>query len=332
MTTTNKSKFPKLDGYPATFEDIKNRKEHVKKIIIDHPNYKAIYERIKETHLLSVGSTQPDGVFLSGLTGVGKSTLLIDYAESYPRKRIKGSTIVPILYFKVPVGATPKSVASQALYDLGDPNFEKGTLVQMTARLLNFVRACKVEMIIIDEFQHLIDRETSNILKNASDWVKTFMEEAGIPVVICGMPESKKIFEWSSQIDRRFCIRHRLEAFNYDSKEAQIEFRAFLKGVDKELPFAGTSNLTDPQISEKFYYATNGVPFFIMKILEEAIIWAAKNGSDKLSEIDLQMGYKAVTISQRPHAKNPFNDPKFNLRDAIDSENRARQRHGKRNK
>lgn len=327
-----KANFPKLMGQPASFEDTRNRKEHVKRIIVGHPKYKVIYDRLRETHLLSTGTTHPDGVFLSGLTGVGKTTLLKDYAESYPRKRIKGITIVPILYFKVPVGASPKSVASQALYDLGDPNFERGTLVQMTARLLNFVKACEVEMIIIDEFQHLIDRATSNILKSASDWVKTFMEEAGIPVVICGMPESEKIFEWSSQIDRRFCIRHRLEAFNYNTIEDQIEFRTFLKSVDKELPFAEISYLADPQISEKFYYATNGIPFYIMKILEEATIWAAKNGSDKLSESDFQVGYKAVTISQRPHARNPFNDPKFNLRDAVDSENRAKKRHGKRNK
>jgi hypothetical protein len=329
MTTPNKPKFPVLNGQPASFKDIRNRKEHVKKIIVGHPKYKAIYDRLNETHLFSVGSTQPDGVFLSGLTGVGKTTLLKDYAESYPRKRIKGYTIVPILYFKVPVGATPKSVASQALYELGDPNFERGTLVQITARLLNFVKACKVEMIIIDEFQHLIDRETSNVLKNASDWVKTFMEEAGIPVVICGMPESKGIFEWNSQIDRRFCIRHTLEAFNYSTKEDQIEFRTFLKSVDKELPFDEQSYLADPQISEKFYYATNGIPFYIMKILEEATIWAAKNGSDKLTEFDFQMGYKAVTISQRPYTTNPFNNPSFNLLNAMDREKRADQRHAK---
>lgn len=330
MTRRKKTKFPKLNGQPASFEDLKNRKEHVKNIIVGHPKYKEIYDLIKETHLLSCSSTQPDGVFLTGLTGVGKTTLLKDYTEIFPRKRIDGVTIVPILYFKVPVGATPKSVASQALYDLGDPNFDKGTLVQITARLLNFVKACKVEMIIIDEFQHLIDRDTSNVLKSASDWVKIFMEEAGIPILICGMPESRKIFEWNSQLDRRFCIRRTLEAFNYSTREEQIEFRAFLNSVDKELPFVEQSYLADPQISEKFYYATKGVPFYIMKILEEATIWAAKNGLDKLTEFELYMGYKGVTISQRPNAKNPFNDPSFNLLDAIDSEERANKRHGKR--
>lgn len=332
MTTPFKAEFPRLNGQPASIKDITNRKEHIRSIIVGHPKYKEIYDRLRETHLFSIGSSQNDGVFLSGLTGVGKSTLLKDYAESYPRKVIEGNTIVPILYFKVPVGATPKSVAAQALHKLGDPNFDKGTLVQITVRLLKFVEACKVEMIIIDEFQHLIDRDTSNVLKNASDWVKTFMEEAGIPVLICGMPESKKIFEWNSQIDRRFCTRYTLEAFNYSTKEEQIEFRSFLKSVDKELPFVEQSFLADPQTSEKFYYATNGVPFYIMKILEEATIWAAKNGADKLTEFDFEIGYKSITLSQRPHAKNPFNDPTFNLLDAFDTEERANKRHVKKDK
>lgn len=329
MDSRNRHNFPKLNGLPASFEDIKNRKEHVKTILIVHPKYKIIYDRLKETHLFSVGSNQPDGLFLSGETGVGKSTLLKDYAESFPRKIVKGNTILPILYFQVPIGATPKSVASQALYKLGDPNFQKGTTVQMTVRLLNFVKDCKVEMVIIDEFQHLIDRETSNVLNNASDWVKTFMDEAGIPVVICGMPESKKIFEWNSQLDRRFCTRHLFEAFNYSTKEDQIEFRSFLKNVDKELPFPEQSQLADPILSEKFYYATKGVPFYIMKILEEATIYAAKSGSDRLTETDLYEGYKSVTLSQRPNTNNPFNDPTFNLLNAIDSENKANNRIGK---
>lgn len=328
MSTLKISEFPTLDGHPASFEDIRNRKEHVKKIIIGHPNYKEVFDRLKETHLLSVGSTQPDGVFLSGLTGVGKTTLLKDYAGSYPRKRIGGVTKVPILYFKVPVGASPKSVASQALYGLGDPNFERGTLVQLSTRLLSFVKKCKVEMIIIDEFQHLIDRDTQHVLNNASDWVKTFMEEAEVPVLICGMPESKKVFEVNYQLDRRFCIRQTLEAFKYRTKENQIEFRAFLNQVDQELPFSEPAFLADAHLSEKFYYATNGVPFYIMKILEQATVLAAKNGKDKLTENELYMSYKAVTISQRPYAVNPFNDPTFNLLDAIDNEKRAKKRHG----
>ncbi|NHM32433.1 AAA family ATPase [Bacillus sp. C11] len=321
--------FPKLNGQPASLQDIKNRKEHVKKIIVNHPKYKDIYDRIQETHLLSVAAGQPDGVFLAGLTGVGKTTLLKDYESTHPRKRINGKTIVPIFYFKVPVGATPKSFASQALYHLGDPNFERGTLVQMTARLLKLVKACNVEMMVIDEFQHLIDKDSSNVLKNASDWIKTFIEDAKIPVLICGMPESKSIFEVNNQLDRRFCTRLTLESFNYSTKEEQIEFRAFLNTVDKQLPVAEQSFLADPGLSEKFYYATNGVPFYIMRIIEQATIIAAKHGLDKISESELFLAYKAVTISQRPNAKNPFKNPSFNLFDAIDEEKRANNRHGK---
>lgn len=179
-----KTNFPSLNGQSASFDDIKARKEKVKGIIVNHPKYNSIYNRIHETHQLSVGSTQADGVFLSGNSGVGKTTLLKDYAEGFPRKIVEGTTIVPILYFKVPVGATPKAVASQILYELGDINFDKGTQVQQTTRIFYYVERCKVEMIIMDEFQHLIDRDTEHVLTKASDWVKTFLEEVNIPVLL----------------------------------------------------------------------------------------------------------------------------------------------------
>lgn len=324
----NKEEFPKLNGQPASFEDIKARKETVKRIIINHPQYKKVYDRIRETHLLSVGSTQPDGVFLSGLTGVGKTTLLKDYRDRYPRYIEDGITKIPIVYCKVPVGATPKSVASQLLYSLGDPNYEKGTETVQTARILNFVEKCEVQMIIIDEFQHLIDRDTQHVLHKASHWIKTFMEDVKVPILLCGMPESDKVFKYTDQLDRRFCIREELTSFKYSTKEYQIEFRAFLNNVDKQLPFPEQAYIADRSLAEKLFYSSKGVPFYVMKILEEATVHALKNGQDQITEDDLYKGYNSVTISQRPYAANPFNDPDFNLLDAIDKEKLDSKKHG----
>lgn len=324
----NKGKFLKLNGQPASFEDIKFRKEAVKRIIINHPQYKQVYERIRETHLLSVGSTQPDGVFLSGLTGVGKTTLLKDYRDKYPRYIEDGITKIPIVYCKVPVGATPKSVASQLLYSLGDPNYERGTETVQTARILKFVEKCEVQMIIIDEFQHLIDRDTQHVLHKASHWVKTFMEDVKVPILLCGMPESDKVFKYTDQLDRRFCIRVQLTAFKYGTKDEQFEFRAFLNNVDKQLPFPEQSYIADRPLAEKLFYASKGVPFYVMKILEEATVHALKLGQDRIEEFDLYKGYNAMTVSKRPFAVNPFDNPDFNLLDAIDEEERKNKRHG----
>lgn len=174
--------FKPLKGKIPDVKELKKRKEHVKSIIIQYPRYKKILDKIEEHHQLSFGSVQPDGLFIYGETGLGKSTLLKEYESKYPRKIIDGFTKIPILYLTVPVGATPKSVASKILLNMGDPNYDRGTENNMTVRILSFVEKCEVEMIIVDEFQHLIDSESKNVLNKASNWVKNLSNEVRIPI------------------------------------------------------------------------------------------------------------------------------------------------------
>ncbi len=318
-------KFKSLKGKAPDLKEIKRRKEHVKTIIIQYPRYKALIDKIEEHHQLSLGSVQPDGLFLYGETGLGKSTILKEYESKYPRHVVDGCTKIPVLYLIVPVGATPKSVASKILYKMGDPNFDRGTENNMTARILSFVEKCEVEMIIIDEFQHLIDSESKNVLNKASNWVKNLTNDIKIPILVCGMPESERVFAYNEQLDRRFCEKQNLQPFSYQSKEDQIEFRAFLNGIDKQLPFPEQSYIADPILAQKMFYATNGNPFYIKKILEEATVSALKNGCDSIEEDDLYIAFKSITLSSRPFVINPFNNENFNLLDFYEQEKRMKK-------
>jgi hypothetical protein len=299
---------------PADLVEIKKRREHVKKLIVSHPRYTTqIMDKIEEVHYFSVDSVECDSLFLYGETGVGKSSILEEYRDRFPRKIIKGYTIVPVLYNKVPVGATPKSVASSLLNSLGDPSYDKGTETNQTERLLHFIKKCKVELIIIDEFQHLIDRETKHVLNKASEWIKKFCDDAGVPIILCGMPESIKIIEHNEQLDRRFLDKLSMLSFSYTSKEEQVEFRGFLNNIDEQLPFYKKSFLAERKLSEKIYYATKGVPFYINKLLREATTLAAKNGNDSIDENHLYSAFRLMKFSKRPHVTNPFTDEKFNI-------------------
>ncbi|WP_019156811.1 TniB family NTP-binding protein [Robertmurraya massiliosenegalensis] len=318
-------KFKPLKGKIPTLKEIKRRKEHVKSIIIPYPRYKSLIDKIEEHHQLSFGSVQPDGLYLYGETGLGKSTILKEYKNKYPSKRIGGSTKLPVLYLTVPVGATPKSVASKILLEMGDPNYDRGTENNMTARILSFVEKCEVEMIIIDEFQHLIDSESKKVLNKASNWVKNLTNDVNIPILVCGMPESSKVFEINEQLDRRFCEKQSLQPFSYQSREDQIEFRAFLNGIDKQLPFPEQSFLADPILSQKIFYATKGNPFYIKKLLEESTVSALKNGCDSITEDDLFISFKSISLSTRKFVINPFNQENFNLIDAFENEIRMKE-------
>lgn len=312
--------FKRLNGIPASQEDVRNRREHVKKIVIAHPNYSNLLTEIEEIHYFSKDSVKPDSLFLFGEAGVGKSTVLEEYTSRFSRDIVNNNTVIPVLYSTVPVGATPKTVAARLLYSLGDPAYDKGTEISQTSRLLNFIKKCKVELIIIDEFQHLLDRDTKHVLNKASEWVKSFCDEAGVPIILCGFPESKKIFKFNSQLDRRFLTKRSMEGFRYNTKAEQVEFRTFLKSIDKQLPFVDRSSLSSKQLADKFYYATKGLPSHLNKILCEATGFAAKSGNDSIDEKHLYDAFNKIDMSTRPFVSNPFTVKNFSIIEAFEIE------------
>ncbi|WP_316570419.1 ATP-binding protein [Neobacillus sp. YIM B06451] len=322
--------FEPLNGNIPDTKEIKRRRKHIEEIVINYPGFEQILKEIEDHHLLSTSSEESKGLFLKGEPGVGKSTLLKGYTKRYPSYREEGVKKVPVLYSKVPVGATPKSLASSILLRLGDPVYDRGGENSLTDRLLQYIgkEMCAVELIIIDEFQHLIDRDTDKVLKKASDWIKSFSEDAAVPILICGMPESENIFERNAQLDDRFSLREEMKSFEYESDEEKHLFRSFLHNLDKALPFSSRSKLADRLVSDKIYYATKGKQRMIKKILVEATIIALKSGKDSIDEIDLYLAYRRINISSRKFAINPFTEDSFYLPEEWENEETRKRKSG----
>ncbi len=314
--------FLQLNGQPANLKDIKQRRETVKKTIVYHPQYKEILSLIEEHYYFNKDSVEPEGLFIKGYTGVGKSTMLKEFAQKFPTFEVNGTTKIPVFYTKVPVGAKPTSLASAFLEFLGDPVSDKGNLPSRTKRLKNLIKDCEVQMVIIDEFQHLIDKDTTHVLQTASDWVKDFLEDIHKPIVLCGMPDSERIFKHNPQLGRRFSNRLELTSFQFGTKEQQKVFRSFLYNLDLKLPFYSTSNLASADLTPKIFYATYGNQYYIKELIKEAAVISAKRGRDFIDEESLEIAYDGISISNRPFAKNPFKIEEFNLIMEIEKEKR----------
>ncbi|WNR43006.1 TniB family NTP-binding protein [Paenibacillus roseipurpureus] len=319
--------FERLAGKVPDSKELKRRVEHVRQIIVHHPKYENLLEELETLLNLSEGSVSPDGLFIIGPTGAGKSTVTKEFTARYPRE-IKETddrvyTHIPVLRVVVPPKATPRMLASKILEDMGDPFSHKGSESELTSRIHHFAKELGIKGFIFDEFQHLIDADTEYVLATASNWVKTFTEEIGIAVILCGMPESVKVFISNPQLDRRFCNKVALEAFAYGTVEEILTFRVFLQKVDKMLPFAELANLADPRMADKLYFISMGIPFYVMKLLEYATYIAAKAGADKITEAHLEKALMKVKQVARPFVANPFADPNFDLEAALGTENDA---------
>ncbi|HHF0484566.1 TPA: TniB family NTP-binding protein, partial [Vibrio antiquarius] len=193
--------------------------QRVKQIFIGNPQISEILSDIAECREFSDGVAEPDCMIVVGDTGSGKTTIIDKYLSENPRKEHNEGSVVPILFTTLPPNATPITASEQLLSDLGDPfAFQKGKdHVELTKKMVELMRECRVDLIIIDEFQHMIDRKNKEVLHSAADWLKLLIVRSKIPVVLFGMPYSTVILDANSQLAGRFELQHKLEPFRVDN-------------------------------------------------------------------------------------------------------------------
>ncbi|MFD2613197.1 TniB family NTP-binding protein [Paenibacillus gansuensis] len=315
--------YTRLNGTPITEEDLQQRLLGLKKIVVHHRRFQELYQVIHDSHLLK------NGAAILGDTGAGKSTLFKTYEERYARtKKIKilgghkvECDIVPILRVELDSNSRPANVASKLLQQLGDPLYDRGTEKQLTARVKNHIKDAEVELLIIDEIQHLIDTETQRVIRKAADWLKQLLNDINIPIIFGGIKEdAKRIFASNRQLDERFPYKPSFVGFNYSTVDQIKEFRVFLKSMDKELPLAERSHLYDPLLAKKIFYATLGIPRTLYHLLHHSLISALRSGKDKLEESDLEYGFSLLSFETRPKVVNPFHGKVFDLQVALENE------------
>jgi hypothetical protein len=112
--------------------------------------------------------------------------------------------------------------------------------------IAHIIFGCEVEIIIIDELQHLIDTDTLRVISKAADWLKQLINEINLPIVFGGVESASNIFLHDEQLGSRFPERHIYQPFDYETPESIKEFRAYVRNIEKELPLSGASRLYDP--------------------------------------------------------------------------------------
>lgn len=275
-------------------------------IFIKHVRFKRILKRVEYCHRFSKIASEPKNLFIKGLSGTGKTTFGEYYASLFQAYDLEEGTIVPVLYVSLTSPAKEKSMVMDLLKGIGDPLFDKGSQIDMTHRLIKLIKECKVELIIIDEFQHLIDRDTEIILMNSANWIKDLIRKTKVPVVLIGMPWSDKILRANSQLRGRFSSSETLEPFRWLTKDQRNEFKIFLKLVEKMLPLKERSYLYSEEMSFPLFCACNGLLRPLMKVIRRATGIALDNGIEKLNLDFLAQAYDEEIADIDPVKGNPF--------------------------
>jgi type II secretory pathway predicted ATPase ExeA len=238
---------------------------------VRHPRLAAALAAVDECIEVTREDQESRCLAITGESGVGKSTLISQVVKSYPSKETPTGRIVPILAVEVPRPTSVKGVTTTLLSSLGDPQPDRGNTVSQGERLYKLIRYCRVELVILDECQHLLDGKTERVISEVSDFIKTLINRTKISFVLVGMPSLATILEGDGQIQLRSRFLHRLtlEPFGW-LKDNGEEYRKFLQMIDTTLPFASPSNLADYHRAMRLFVASNGYLRYTMKTIKAA--------------------------------------------------------------
>jgi hypothetical protein len=278
----------------------------VERAYIGFPRFNRIGEKMAYCHQHSKIAAEPECLLITGNTGAGKTTLCNVYAERYPRQASAEGLTVPVLATSIPALASAKNLVTRLLVALGDPAPHKGSQDNQTLRLTKLIEECGVELIILDEFQHFIDRDSNNILQNVANWLKELLNATRVPMILVGMPYSEIVLRANDQLERRFTMREHLAPFGWENPEQQAEFKMFLRYLDELLPLPQRSNLSDHETALRIYCATLGITGYVMKLVRRAAVIAVIGsmecvGLDLLAEV-----YEERLAAWRRCEPNPF--------------------------
>jgi len=250
-------------------------------------------------------SPEPLCVLIVGDTGAGKSAFLQQYVKrSPPWRDPSGNLVQSLLLVELDSFVTVIGAAKLILRALQDPSDGAGKLGDLTHRIRILTKAQRVEVVLIDEFQHIVDTGSRTVNKVA-DWIKQLAKSANLSFVMAGMPEAARIIDANSQFAGITPYRHTLGMLAFEKDGERRIFRAFLAEVDAKLPFDRLARLADIEIAKVLFDATKGSLRTLMHLIREAAGHAIDRDVAAIGMADLEYGFEQIE-AMSPLKVNPF--------------------------
>ncbi|WP_022942785.1 TniB family NTP-binding protein [Psychromonas hadalis] len=264
--------------------------------IVMHPLVKVIFDDFDELRLNRKFQSDPQCMLLTGDTGVGKSHLINHYKKRVLASQNYSRETIPILVSRIAIGKGVDATLIQMLADLelfgSSQRKKRGYSTDLTKKIVENLKRAQVELLIINEFQELIEFKGQKERQNIANKLKYISEEAQVPIVLVGMPWAEQIAEepqWSSRLVRR----RKLEYFSLQ-KDSKY-YRQYLMGLAQYMPFDVPPKLENKHTAVALFAVCKGQNRALKHFLSEAIKLAVIKGRG-LENIHFVEAYKNLYL------------------------------------
>ncbi|MFA0256012.1 TniB family NTP-binding protein [Vibrio breoganii] len=286
-------------------EDRETRISKAKRAFVSTPNVMKILSYMDRCRDLSDFESEPTCMMVFGASGVGKTTVIKKYLSQNKRDFEARGDIIPVLHIELPDNAKPVDVARELLLNMGDPLALHDTdLPRLTKRLTDLIPAVGVKLIIIDEFQHLVEERSNRVLTQVGNWLKIILNRTNCPIALFGMPYSKVVLQANSQLHGRFSIQFDLRPFSYQGGKGV--FRTFLIHLDRALPFERESGLAKDELQQRLYAFSQGNMRSLRNLIYQASVEAIDNNHESITNEDFIFAAELTSGDKSSTWVNPF--------------------------
>jgi hypothetical protein len=224
---------------------------------VSYPEAEQVHKELEKI-LRQPRSRRPRNGLLTGSSTNGKTSILECFKARYPRNdNVDGDAAeIPVLLLDAPHDGKLGTLYRDMLFQLGAPaNFPSANAPHLaySSAVSRLARACKVQMIIIDEFHSLANvRDATTYSNGTLKYVKSIPNTLHIPIVLAGGLETTKI-NIDDQLGKRFWAAE-LPPW----KEGE-RLGKYLTDLEANLPLKRPSALTNHENGiAKFLFSKSG--------------------------------------------------------------------------
>lgn len=270
------------------------------RIIIPHAEFQSAIDYIENAIQLGNNAGIFAGVRITAPSGSGKSLLLQHISESLKRGHNSESHI-PVIAASLKEGPTVSQIQNELLrnFNYGLSTSKGANNNEVNTILVTAIEQHDVQLIALDEFQHIFQYTSEKYASTVIDWLKRLMNMTRVPVALSGTELMERLATVDPQLTTRIPTVLRLSPFKLSR-----DWLGFLLALSNESKDIDIS-IIHKQLPKETFAATEGSPRLLKSLLVQAIVLLVDQGVTVLTPSVLKESFR-LQHGPTSDGENPF--------------------------